>query len=89
MLRLYIDAQTVAVADDGVNQPVVRAALPEQLDALLAVLGRPELKVDIVQQADDRPEIGFVAIAQLLEANELITDALWRMTFETVSAWVM
>ena len=61
MLRLYIDAQAVAVADDGVNQPVVRAALPEQLDALLAMLGRPALKVDIVQQADDRPEIGFVA----------------------------
>ena len=66
MLRLDIDAQAVTVADDRVDQPLVRAARLKQLDALLAVLVRPLLKVDVVQQTDNRPEIGFIAVPQLV-----------------------
>ena len=65
------------MADHGMNQPFVRAAFFQQLAALDAMRLRPLLKVDIVQQADDAPEICLIAVAQLL--GKPAHDALDRL----------
>lgn len=66
MLRRDVAADAVAVAGDGVDRPLVDARLAHQLLTFLAVLFRPLLKIEVVQQADGRPEIGLVAVSQLV-----------------------
>ena len=64
VLGLKLRAQPVAVAGDGVHQPLRRAVRAQDLAALGAVLVRIALKVDVVQQAHDRPEVALPAVAQ-------------------------
>ncbi len=53
------------MADDGVDQTLVCAAFLKQLRRFLAVLVRPVFKIDVVQKADNLPEIGFIAVSEL------------------------
>ena len=63
---LHIAADAIAMAAHGVDQVVTAARFPQKLRRLLAVLFRPLLKVDVVQQAHRGPEVRLLAIAQLL-----------------------
>ena len=66
MLRRDVAADAIAVAGDGVDRPLVDAGLAHQLLTFLAVLLRPLLKIQVVQQTDRGPEIGLVAVAELV-----------------------
>ena len=66
MYRLHVAHQTVAVAAHRVNQVGIAARLFQQLRSLQAVLLRPHLKVDVVQQSGGGPEIRVLAEAQLV-----------------------
>ena len=66
MLRLHVAAQPVAVGTDGVDEVVAAAGLLHQLRRLDAVLLGPHLKVNVVQQTGGGPEVGLVAVAQLV-----------------------
>ena len=74
MLRGHIHRDGVAVADHRVDQPLLQAPLPHDLLLLDAVLLRVPLKIQVVQQANQPPEIGFLAVAQLL--GKVAHDAL-------------
>ena len=66
MYRLHIAHQAVAMAAHRVDQVGVAARLLQQLRGLQAVLLRPHLKVDIVQQSGGGPEIRVLAVAQFV-----------------------
>ena len=76
MLRLDVHRDAVAMAGRGVDQPLVEIALAHDLLRLDAVLVGITLKVQVMQQADNAPEIHLVPIAELL--REVAHDALDR-----------
>ena len=76
MLRLDVHRDAVAVAGRGMDQPLVEIPLAHDLLRLDAVLIGIALKIQIMQQADDAPEIHLVAVAELL--REIAHDALDR-----------
>ena len=76
MLRPDVHRDAVAVASSGVDQPLVEIPLAHDLLRLDAVLIGITLKVQIMQQADNAPEIHLVAVAELL--REIAHDALNR-----------
>ena len=69
MLRLDCAALTVAVRAHSVDEALVAACFAEQFRSLLTMFFRPELKIYVVQQTAELPEICLVAIAQLLGHN--------------------
>ena len=66
MLRTDVHGDAIAMAGRGVDDGFVQTGLAHQLLLLDAVLIGELLKVKVVQQADDAPELSLVAIAQLL-----------------------
>ena len=64
------------MAGRGVDQPLVEVALAHDLLRLDAVLIGIALKVQIMQQADNAPEIHFVPVTELL--REIAHDTLDR-----------
>ena len=66
MYRLHVAHQTVAVGTHRVDQIGVTACLFQQLRRLEAMLLRPHLEVDVVQQTGRGPEIRVLAVAQLV-----------------------
>ena len=79
---LHIAAQAVAVGTDGVDELLGAPRLLQQLRCLPAVLLRPHLKVDVVQQTHRGPEIRVLAIAQLIGVPA--HNALHRQTVENM-----
>ena len=65
MLRGHIHRDGVAMADHGVDQPFLNAPLTQNLLLLDAVLLRILLKIQIMQQPHQAPELFLIAIAQL------------------------
>ena len=66
MLGFYIDCDRIAVACRCVNDRFVKPLLAHKLLTFNAVLLGILLKVEIVQQTDNAPEICLVRIAKLL-----------------------
>ena len=54
------------MAGDRMDKLLVETGLFQQLDTLDAVFFGPHFKVDIMQQTDNGPVFGLVAIAQLV-----------------------
>ena len=57
--RLNIGADTIAMAADGVDEFGRRVGALEQFDALYAMLFRPLLEVNVMQQPRHAPEVAF------------------------------
>ena len=60
MNRLYIAAQAIAMAAHGVDELLTAAGLLQQLRGLDAVLLWPLLEINVVQQADNAPELRVI-----------------------------
>ena len=77
MFRRDVHGQRVTVACDRMNEALVDAALAQQLLLLCAVLLRPLLEIQIVQNADGLPEIRLVSVAELIRvpAQHIAHDA--------------
>ena len=84
---LHIAAQAVAVGADGVDELIGTAGLLQQLRRLDAVLLRPHLKVDVVEQAHRGPEVRILAAAQLVGIPA--HDTLHRQTVQNVERFLI
>lgn len=65
LLRLDVHTVAPAVAGGGPDDLLLHPGLPHQLLGLFAVLLRPALKIQVVEQTHDPPELLPVPIAQL------------------------
>ena len=66
MLGLYVDGYCVAVACGCMYQPLIQPLFAHELLTFYAVLLWVQLKVEVMQQTDNAPEIGLVAVAELV-----------------------
>ena len=66
MSRLNIGAYAPAVACDGMNELLIKPLIAHYLDAFGAMLLGIHLEIKVVQQTDGRPEIGILAVAELI-----------------------
>jgi hypothetical protein len=65
VLRLHVNGEQIAVADDRMDKALVHAAFAQDLRLLRAVLVGILLKIQIVQDTDGLPEVRLIGIAKL------------------------
>ena len=64
MLRLHVNGEQIAVADDCMHKALVHALFAQDFRLLCAVLVGILLEIQIVQNADGLPEVRLIVIAE-------------------------
>lgn len=65
------------MADNGVDELFVDTRLPQDLLLLCAVLLRPLLKIEVVEDPDGLPKVRLIAVAEFyrIPAQDIADDA--------------